>query len=196
MQHRSSVSWRQTLLSSLEAYGLESVDSAPGSARTDDMPFSYMGESCMTEQEAEESAACDIFIALLLATPRSVKMVHSCFEGGRQTVDEIRELAEHLQSTDQHVCSDARGELPSSTVDNDDASLEWFLNYLQTPRSPLLMNNPLEHLHPRLGLRDFVNRHLDKFEWLDEKNCQFSLKSRTFPPPLGLECFGRGCQTH
>ena len=74
------VSWRQTLLSSLEACGFDSVDSVPGSARTDDMPFSYMGESCTTEREAHESAACDIFIALLLATPRSVKMVHSCFE--------------------------------------------------------------------------------------------------------------------
>ena len=160
MLHRQAT-WRQTLLSSLEAYELQSGESAPGSAKINDMPFSYMGESCMTEQEAEESAACDIFIALLLATPRSVKMVHSCFEGGWQIIDEIRVFAEHLQSTDQHVCSDACGELAHSTVsrtssrpissspsiDNDDEILQLFRNYFEKHEiytgnpSPLVMSN-------------------------------------------------------
>ena len=113
-------------------------------------------------------------------------MVPTHFDAGWKRIDETRRFAEYLQRTYQHVGSDARGELPSSTVDNDDASLKWFLDFFREHEvftdnpSPLLMNNPLEDLHPRLGLRDFVNRHLDTFEWLDEKNLQFFLKSGIF----------------
>ena len=67
----SRATWRQTLLSSLEAYEPQSGESVPGSARTNGIAPSYMGENCMTEQEAKESAACDIFIAFLLTNPRS-----------------------------------------------------------------------------------------------------------------------------
>ena len=193
------------------------------------MPFSYMGASCMTEQEAHESAACDIFIALLLATPRSVKMVHSCLEGGWQIIEEIRLFAEHLQSIDRRVCSDACGELAHSTVsrassrrasgspniNNDDEILQLFRRYFEKHAtytgnpSPLVMSNRLEELLPRRGLRQFVNRHLDMFEWINEKNCQFCLRSPMLatpvrtkeceiilgPPPV-LECIERVCQTH
>ena len=195
MQHRSSASWRQTLLSSLEACGFDSVDSVPGSART--------------EQEAHESAACDIFIALLLATPRSVKMVQSCFEGGWQTIEEIRLFAEHLQNIDQRVCSDACGDLAHSTVsrtssgpasrspniDNDDEILQLFRRYFEKHatytgnRSPLVMRNRLEELLPRRGLRLFVNRHLDMFEWINEKECKFCLRAPMLATPVTTKAF-------
>ena len=193
----SRATWRQILLSSLGAYEPQSGESVPGSARTNGIPPSYMGENCVTEQQAHESAACDIFIALLLAIPHSLRMVPTHFDAGWDRIDEIRRFAETLQPTWVRTC---RGELH-----NDVASLEWFRNYFREHEiytdnpSPLHMNNSLVDLHPRLGLRDFVNRHLDTFAWLDEKNCQFTLKSRIqffVGAPPGLECIGKGCQTH
>ena len=74
-------------------------------------------------------------------------------------------------------------------MDNDDVILQLLQHYFKThatyksKRSPLIIRYRLEELLPRRGLRKFVNRHLDEFEWISEEQCNFALKESVSKKP-------------
>jgi hypothetical protein len=131
IQHRSSVSWRQTLSAhmtqscavlSLKSCGFDCVSTVQTDTGTlyqlhmefphsfhenDNMPFSYASDLHASKKEAQDAAACDIMVAMLLAAPRSFRMVSSCFQRGALDIEELHSFAETLDINDQQVWQDA-----------------------------------------------------------------------------------------
>lgn len=135
IQHRSTVSWRQTLsahmtqscgvghkapIPSLKSCGFNSLNINSGLYQldidfphafdeSDDMAFSYSSALHASETKAQESAACEIMVAMVVAAPRSFRMVPSCFKGGAADIEEIRSFAESLDIVDPQHWQDACG---------------------------------------------------------------------------------------
>jgi hypothetical protein len=73
--------------------------------------------------------------------------------------------------------------------DKDETILQLFHHYFKTHdtymsnRSPLIIRYRLEELLPRRGLRQFVNRYLHVFKWINEEKCIFCLKGTASKQP-------------
>ena len=119
IQYHSSVSWRQTQsahmtqscgirhkapLPSLKSCGFDSASIMQTGTATfyqlhldfphafddnDDMPFSYSSVLHSSKEGATEAAACEIAVAMLVAAPRSFRLVPSCFKRGAVDIEEL-----------------------------------------------------------------------------------------------------------
>ena len=163
--------------------------------------FKCVGPRQATKKLAQAEACLDVVTAVLVAAPRKIRLAPSCF--GELSVEELRSFAERLHVTDvwtwriacaamwplcmrwmplvEERARTFRVNAPGSASECDDEGARLlFRMYFSSKeeyvgnKSPAWVRVRLIQLVPRDGLREFVDRHLDVFRWINRKDCVFA----------------------
>ena len=77
----------------------------------DEHAFSYTSGLHPTKKAAQNEAALEVIVALLVVAPKGIRMVPSCFKGGSATITELRSAAEAVDIVDRKVWQAACGQM-------------------------------------------------------------------------------------